>query len=140
MYIFKMKRFFSFCKWLLRAGGCFLDVTSFGSYIQTNPILLFGNIFHLFLEGGVKAIPSTAAAVKKRLGRNPKKRRVNLRVTTFIHFSQRYLTPTTTTNKTIKSFWFPALFLNLEVNVEKDVCVCTRNPLLSFFSVGYVNF
>jgi len=41
---------------------------NFGSYIQQNPIQLFGDIFHLFLEGGgcvcVKAIPSTAATVK----------------------------------------------------------------------------
>jgi len=39
---------------------------NFGSYIRQNPIQLFDNIFHPFLEGGggVKAIPSTAAAVK----------------------------------------------------------------------------
>ena len=42
---------------------------NFGSYIWQNPIQLFDDIFHPFLEGGgcvcVKAIPSTAAAVKK---------------------------------------------------------------------------
>jgi len=39
----------------------------FGSYIWQNPIQLFNDIFHQFLEGVgvcVKAIPSTAAAVK----------------------------------------------------------------------------
>jgi len=44
---------------------------NFGSYIWQNPIQLFDDIFHPFLEGvgvggGVKAILGTAAAVKKQ--------------------------------------------------------------------------
>jgi len=42
---------------------------NFGSYIRQNPIQLFDDIFHPFFEGCVcvcvKAIPSTAAVVKK---------------------------------------------------------------------------
>ena len=47
---------------------------------------------------------------KKAFAKEPKKekRRGNLRGTTFIHFLQRYLTPTTN-SKTIESYWFSAL-------------------------------
>ncbi len=42
---------------------------NFVSYIRQSRILLFDDIFHLFLEGvgGVKAIPSTAATVKEQV-------------------------------------------------------------------------
>jgi len=48
---------------------------NFGSYIWQNPIQLFDDTFHPFLKvgGGVKANPSTAAAVKNYYGKNKTK-------------------------------------------------------------------